>query len=86
MLELWGHRCDDQIRLFGEGPSQVLQVVSEYDVEAFDAFEEAGWSTKDADAYHGLAGRVTSRVAGRLLDAAGVGRRTRVLDVATGLG
>ena len=60
--------------------------MSEYDTEAFDAFEEAGWTTKDADAYHGLAGRVTSRVAGPLLDAAGVGRGTRVLDVATGPG
>ena len=60
--------------------------MTDHDVEAFDAFEEAGWTTKDAEAYHGLAGRVTSQVADRLLDAVGAGRGTRLLDVATGPG
>ena len=37
--------------------------MTEYDPDAFDAFEEAGWTTKEATAYHGLLGRVTSQVA-----------------------
>jgi ubiquinone/menaquinone biosynthesis C-methylase UbiE len=60
--------------------------VSEYDPTAFDAFEEAGWTTKEAAAYDSLAGRVTARVAEPLLDAVGAGTGTRVLDVATGPG
>ncbi len=60
--------------------------MTEYDAAAFDAFEEAGWSTKEAAAYDTLAGRVTSRVADPLLDAVGVGSGTRLLDVATGPG
>jgi SAM-dependent methyltransferase len=60
--------------------------VTEYDAEAFDAFEEAGWTTKEAMAYHGLAGRVTAQVAEPLLDAVGAGPGTRLLDVATGPG
>ena len=64
----------------------ILQVVTEYDPDAFDAFEEAGWTTKEASAYHGLLGRVTSQVAEPLLDAVGARRGTRLLDVATGPG
>jgi ubiquinone/menaquinone biosynthesis C-methylase UbiE len=60
--------------------------VSEYDPIAFDAFEEAGWTTKEAAAYDSLAGRVTARVAEPLLEAVGAGTGTRVLDVATGPG
>jgi ubiquinone/menaquinone biosynthesis C-methylase UbiE len=60
--------------------------VTEYDAEAFDAFEEAGWTTKRAPAYESLAGRVTSGFADALLDAVGAGPGTRVLDVATGPG
>ena len=60
--------------------------MTEYDSDAFDAFEEAGWTTKDASAYHGLLGRVTPQVAEPLLDAVGAGRGTRLLDVATGPG
>ena len=60
--------------------------MTEYDPAAFDAFEEAGWTTKEASAYHGLFGRVTPRVAEPLLDAVGAGRGTRLLDVATGPG
>jgi len=60
--------------------------VSEYDPTAFDAFEEAGWTTKEAAAYDSLAGRVTARVAEPLLEAVGAGPGTRLLDVATGPG
>jgi SAM-dependent methyltransferase len=60
--------------------------VSEYDAAAFDAFEAAGWTTKDPAVYDSLAGRVTSRVADPLLDAVGAGPGTRLLDIATGPG
>jgi len=60
--------------------------VSEYDIEAFEAFEEAGWTTKEAGAYDALAGRVTARVAEPLLDAVAARAGTRLLDVATGPG
>jgi len=51
----------------------------------FKAFEAAGWSAQ-ADSYDRLMGRVTDRVACALLEAASVGARDRVLDVATGTG
>jgi SAM-dependent methyltransferase len=60
--------------------------MADFDPDAFDAFEAEGWGTKDAAGYDALAGRVTSRVADRLLDAAGAGPGTRVLDIATGPG
>jgi ubiquinone/menaquinone biosynthesis C-methylase UbiE len=60
--------------------------VTEYDAAAFDAFEEAGWGTKEAAAYDMLAGRVTARVADPLLDAVGAAPGTSLLDVATGPG
>ncbi len=60
--------------------------MTDYDPAAFDAFEEVGWTTKDADAYDALAGRVTSQVATPLLDAVRAGQGTRLLDVATGPG
>lgn len=60
--------------------------MSEYDIEAFEAFEEAGWTTKEAGAYDALAGRVTARVAEPLLDAVAARAGTRLLDVATGPG
>jgi SAM-dependent methyltransferase len=60
--------------------------VSEYDAAAFDAFEAAGWTTKDPTLYDSLAGRVTSRVADPLLDAVGAEAGTRMLDIATGPG
>jgi hypothetical protein len=37
--------------------------MSDYDPVAFDAFEAAGWGTKEAAGYDALAGRVTSRLA-----------------------
>jgi SAM-dependent methyltransferase len=55
------------------------------DTEAFNAFEAAGWN-KVAAGYHEFFESITSRVADALLDAAGVGRDTTVLDVATGPG
>jgi ubiquinone/menaquinone biosynthesis C-methylase UbiE len=60
--------------------------VSEYDAAAFDAFEAAGWTTKNPAVYDSLAGQVTARVADALLDAVGVASGTRLLDVATGPG
>ncbi len=60
--------------------------MSEYDPEAFDAFEAVGWTTKEAAAYDLLLGRVTSQVADPLLDAVGAGLGLRLLDVATGPG
>ena len=60
--------------------------MSDYDAEAFDAFEAAGWATKDVGAYDSLAGRVTARLAEPLLSAVGAGAGTRILDVATGPG
>jgi SAM-dependent methyltransferase len=60
--------------------------MGEYDPLAFDAFEEVGWGAKEAAGYDALAGRVTSRLADPLLDAAGAGPGTRVLDIATGPG
>lgn len=60
--------------------------MSDHDPDAFDAFEEAGWGTKEAAGYDALAGRVTSRLADPLLDAVGAGPGKRVLDIATGPG
>lgn len=60
--------------------------MSDYDTVAFDAFEEAGWGTKEAADYDALAGRVTSRLADPLLDAVAAGPGNRVLDIATGPG
>ncbi len=53
--------------------------------EVFKAFEAEGWSVQ-ARTYGGLVGAITSRIAGPLLDAAGVRSDWRVLDVATGPG
>ena len=58
----------------------------DYDADAFDAYEAAGWAAKEAAAYDSLAGRVTSQLADALLDAAGAGSGTRLLDVASGPG
>jgi len=55
------------------------------DAEAFKAFEAAGWSA-NADRYDRLTGRVSASVVEPLLDAAEVGRDTRVLDLGTGPG
>ena len=55
------------------------------DVDAFDAFERAGWE-RQARNYDGFFGRITSRLVDPLLDAGRVGPGTRVLDFATGPG
>jgi SAM-dependent methyltransferase len=60
--------------------------MSEYDVDAFEAFEQEGWATKDVAEYDRLAGRVTAHLVEPLLDAADVRAGTRLLDVATGPG
>jgi SAM-dependent methyltransferase len=55
------------------------------DADAFNAFEAAGWE-KQVSGYEDFFGRITTRVADPLLDAAEVGRGARVLDVASGPG
>jgi SAM-dependent methyltransferase len=51
----------------------------------FSAWEAAGWSER-ATRYERFSGRITARVADDVLDAAGVGPGTRVLDVGCGPG
>ena len=55
------------------------------DADAFTAFEAAGWE-RQAPTYDDVMGRITSRLVGPLLEAAGVQQGSRVLDVATGPG
>jgi SAM-dependent methyltransferase len=55
------------------------------DTAAFDAFEASGWE-RQAAGYDAFLGEITIRTAGALLDAAGVGAGTRLLDIATGPG
>jgi SAM-dependent methyltransferase len=52
---------------------------------AFKAFEAEGW-TKKAKTYDRLTGRATARLVVPLLEAAGAGSGTRLLDVACGPG
>lgn len=54
---------------------------------SFRAFEHQGWSAAEiAAGYHDYLSPITRQTIGALLDAAGVGRGTRVVDVATGAG
>ena len=55
------------------------------DLDAFDEFEASSWEER-VDGYADFFGAVTGRLVGPLLDAAGVGAGTRVLDVASGPG
>lgn len=55
------------------------------DTAAFTAFEAAGWETTAADYDRHWSG-LTSRLSDPLLDTAGVGPGTRVLDIACGPG
>ncbi len=55
------------------------------DADAFNAFEAAGWERQVAG-YEDFFVPITTRLADPLLDAAGVGPSTTVLDVATGPG
>ncbi|MFG2227546.1 class I SAM-dependent methyltransferase [Streptomyces sp. NPDC048644] len=56
-----------------------------WDAESFDRFERAGWQGR-ADAYRDGFGRLAARFVEPLLDAAGVGAGSRVLDVGCGPG
>ncbi len=53
--------------------------------EDFKAFESAGWADR-AGTYDDVMGSVTERLVEPLLDAAGVGADTRLLDAACGVG
>ena len=55
------------------------------DPDAFNAFEAGGWEAKAAG-YDRFFGGITSHLVEPLLDAASVGPRTRLLDLATGPG
>jgi SAM-dependent methyltransferase len=55
------------------------------DLDAFDEFEASTWEER-VEGYAGFFGAVTGRLVEPLLDLAGVGPETRVLDVATGPG
>jgi 2-polyprenyl-3-methyl-5-hydroxy-6-metoxy-1,4-benzoquinol methylase len=55
------------------------------DLDAFTAFEAAGWDAKAAG-YDDFFGRITGRLVEPLLDAVAVRRGARLLDVATGPG
>src|SRR5262245_49787041 len=57
----------------------------ENDLEAFKAFEKAGWE-RAADAYHQHWGNLSRQSAEALVDVAGVAPGKQVLDVATGAG
>jgi SAM-dependent methyltransferase len=54
--------------------------------DAFGDFEKASWNAGRAKPYHEGIGRITTRAIDPLLDAAGVGPGTRLLDLATGPG
>jgi ubiquinone/menaquinone biosynthesis C-methylase UbiE len=55
------------------------------DADAFNAFEAAGWQ-RQAAGYDEFFGPITTRLVEPLLDAAGVGGGSRVLDLASGPG
>jgi ubiquinone/menaquinone biosynthesis C-methylase UbiE len=59
--------------------------MSEYDAAAFDAYEQSGWEAI-AGRFHECWSSITSQAIDALLDAAHVGRASRVLDVGTGAG
>ena len=63
-----------------------MNPMSQIDAEAFNEFERRGWAENSTDAYDRVFGPITSRVVDDLLDAAGVGSHTRMLDLATGPG
>ena len=54
--------------------------------DAFGEFEKTSWNAGRAEPYHEGIGRITKRAIDPLLDAAGVGPGTRLLDLATGPG
>ena len=54
--------------------------------DAFGEFEKTSWNAGRAEPYHEGIGRITKRAIDPLLEAAGVGPGTRLLDLATGPG
>ena len=60
-------------------------MIVDVDADAFDSFESGGWELA-AGAYDRFFSAVTGSVIDQLLDAAGVSRGSRMLDVATGPG
>jgi|SRR5918994_566683 ubiquinone/menaquinone biosynthesis C-methylase UbiE len=54
--------------------------------DPFDEFERKRWNEGRAEPYHHGTSKITTRAIDPLLDAAGVERGTRVLDLATGPG
>jgi len=62
-----------------------MATASSFDPKLFHDFEQAGWNST-ADKYDRSLGSVTRAFSESLLDAAGVQKGTRVLDVATGPG
>jgi ubiquinone/menaquinone biosynthesis C-methylase UbiE len=58
--------------------------MSQSDADAFNEFERRGWAEKSTEAYDRVFGPITRRLVDELLDAAGVGSQTRMLDLATG--
>ena len=63
----------------------ILPVVTAYDADAFDAYEASGWETV-ASEYEEHWSSITRRAIDPLLDAAGVERGARVVDVGAGSG
>ena len=59
--------------------------MTDYDAEAFDAYERAGWESI-AERFAERWSPITSKAIDALLDAAHVGQGSRVLDVGTGAG
>ena len=66
-------------------PEEHTRDVSPAQPDAFARFEAAGWE-RAAAGYDRMLARVTGRVIGDLLTAAGVGRGTRLVDVGCGPG
>ena len=66
-------------------PSVRVTMDAGTDAACFKAFEAEGW-TRKAKTYNRLTGLVTARLVEPLLDAAGVGFGTRLLDVGCGPG
>ena len=67
------------------GRSSAPSVVTAYDADAFDAYEASGWESV-ASEYEEHWSSITGRVIDPLLDAAGVERGARVVDLGTGSG
>jgi SAM-dependent methyltransferase len=63
----------------------ILPVVTAYDADAFDVFEASGWDAV-ASEYDEHWSSITSRAIDPLLDAAGVERGARAVDVGAGSG